>query len=91
MSGNQRRSRGIAAAREMRHRKQGGHAAAPDGFDRSDMATLASLVDRWLARLETPAYSPRTVAARTWALRSFLTWRSRRGSGFVVCGWPHRH
>ena len=71
--------KGIQAARAMRHRKQGGFAAAPDGFDRSDQATLASLVDQWLARLETRAYSPRTVAARTWALRSFLTWAEARG------------
>ena len=71
--------KGIQAARAMRHRKQGGFAATPDGFDRSDQRTLASLVDQWLARLETRAYSPRTVAARTWALRSFLTWAEARG------------
>ena len=56
--------RGIQAARAMRHRRQGGYEATPDGFDRSDAHTLASLVDQWLARLETRAYSPRTVAAR---------------------------
>ncbi len=71
--------KGIEAARAMRHRKQGGYAAEADGFDRRDAATLASLVDRWLQRLETRAYSPRTVAARVWALRSFLTWAEPRG------------
>ncbi len=75
------RRRGIARARDMRRwaEKQGGFAAAPDGFDRRDAATLASLVDQWLVRLETRAYSPRTVAARVWALRSFLTWAEPRG------------
>jgi integrase/recombinase XerD len=77
--GNQRR--GIDRARAMRAwaDKQGGYEAAPDGFDRRDAGTLASLVDTWLARLETRAYSPRTVAARVWALRSFLTWGEARG------------
>ncbi|HRE07402.1 MAG TPA: site-specific tyrosine recombinase XerC [Opitutaceae bacterium] len=72
--------RGIAAARAMRHwsDRQGGYAATPDGFDRSDQATLASLVDQWLARLSVRAYSPRTVAARVWALRSFLAWAEPR-------------
>lgn len=77
--GNTRR--GIERARTMRRwaDKQGGFAAAPDGLDRRDAGTLASLVDAWLARLETRAYSPRTVAARVWALRSFLTWAEARG------------
>jgi len=75
-----RRTR-IECARAMRKwaDKQGGFAAAPDGFDRSDRTTLASLVDQWLVRLETRAYSPRTVTARTWALRAFLTWAEPRG------------
>jgi len=47
--------------------KKGGYAASPDGFDRRDSGTLASLVDHWLGRLEVRAYSPRTVAARVWA------------------------
>ena len=59
--------RGIAAAQGMRHRARGGYEAAPDGFDRSDKGTLASLVDQWLLRLETRAYSPRALAARVWA------------------------
>jgi len=73
--------RGIERARTMRRwaDKQGGFDAAPDGFDRRDTQTLASLVDRWLARLEVRAYSPRTVSARVWALRSFLTWAGPRG------------
>jgi len=60
-------------------RKVGGQTATPDGFDRRDAGTLASLVDQWLARLETRAYSPRTVASRVWALRSFLSWGEARG------------
>jgi len=94
--------RGIQAARAMRHRRQGGYEATPDGFDRSDAHTLASLVDQWLARLETRAYSPRTVAARVWALRSFLAWAETRGlirpaqidkialEGFQRFLWQHR-
>lgn len=75
-----RRTR-IERARAMRRwaDQQGGFAAAPDGFDRSDAGTLASRVDAWLVRLEARAYSPRTVAARTWALRSFLAWAEARG------------
>lgn len=75
-----RRTR-IERARAMRRwaDQPGGFAAAPDGFDRSDAGTLASRADAWLARLATRAYSPRTVAARTWALRSFLTWAETRG------------
>ena len=62
--GNARR--GIERARAMRRwaDKQGGYAAVPDGFDRRDGFTLASLVDQWLARLTVRAYSPRTVASR---------------------------
>ena len=71
--------KGIEATRGMRHRKVGGQTATPDGFDRRDAGTLASLVDQWLARLETRAYSPRTVASRVWALRSFLSWGEARG------------
>jgi len=100
--GNPRR--GIERARAMRRwaDRQGGFAATPDGFDRSDKATLASLVDRWLERLETRAYSPRTVTSRVWALRSFLTWAETRGllrprqidkialEGFQRFLWTHR-
>lgn len=73
--------RGIERARAMRRwaDKRGGFAATPDGFDRRDQLTLASLVDHWLDRLEVRAYSPRTIAARVWALRSFLTWAQARG------------
>ena len=58
--------------------KKGGYAATPDGFDRSDVGTLASRADQWLARLEERAYSPRTLAGRFWALRTFLTWAHER-------------
>lgn len=73
--------RGIVRAQAMRKHadRRGGYAATPDGFDRSDSATLASLVDAWLARLEARAYSPRTVAAGVWTLRVFLGWAETRG------------
>ena len=41
--------RGIRNVPGMRHRKTGGKKSeGPDGFDRSDPGTLASLVDAWL-------------------------------------------
>jgi len=73
-------TRGLARAARMRKwaDKKGGYAATPDGFDRSDAGTLASRADQWLARLEERAYSPRTLAGRFWALRTFLTWAHER-------------
>jgi integrase/recombinase XerD len=73
-------SKGFARARQMRRwaDRKGGFAAAPDGFDRSDAFTLASLIDRWFRRLEERAYSARTVEARKWALRGFLAWAEER-------------
>jgi integrase/recombinase XerD len=38
-----------------------------------------TLVDAWLDRLQSRAYSPQTVAAGVWTLRSFLTWAGERG------------
>jgi integrase/recombinase XerD len=58
--------------------RKGGFAAAPDGFDRSNPATLASLIDEWFRRLEERAYSLRTVEARKWALRGFVQWAEER-------------
>jgi integrase/recombinase XerD len=58
--------------------KKGGYAATPDGFDRSDAFTLARLIDEWFQRLAERAYSPRTVEARKWALRTFLRWAEER-------------
>lgn len=59
--------------------RKGGYAATPDGFDRRDAQTLASLADEWLKRLEERAYSPRTVAAGVWTMRTFLGWAEARG------------
>ena len=73
-------TKGYAKARHM-HRwadRKGGYEATPDGFDRSDAFTLASLIDEWFRRLEERAYSPRTVEARKWALRTFLHWGEER-------------
>jgi integrase/recombinase XerD len=73
-------TKGYPKARHMRRwaDKKGGYAATPDGFDRSDAFTLASLIDEWFRRLEERAYSPRTVEARKWALRAFLRWAEER-------------
>ena len=72
--------KGYAKARHMRRwaDRKGGTAATPDGFDRTDAQTLASLVDEWFRRLEERAYSPRTIEARKWALRTFLRWCGER-------------
>lgn len=58
--------------------RKGGYAATPDGFDRSDPFTLASLIDEWFRRLEERNYSDKTVAAHTWALRTFMRWAEER-------------
>jgi len=72
--------KGYARARRMRRwaDRKGGNDATPDGFDRSNAFTLASLVDAWFRRLEERAYSLRTVEARKWALRTFLRWAEER-------------
>jgi integrase/recombinase XerD len=72
--------RGYEKARHMRRwsERKGGYEATPDGFDRSDAFTLASLIDEWFAWLEERNYSPRTVEARKWALRTFLHWAAER-------------
>lgn len=71
---------GYSKARHMRRwaDKKGGYAATPDSFDRSDPFTLASLIDEWFRRLEERNYSDKTVAAHTWALRTFLKWSQDR-------------
>lgn len=73
-------TKGYAKARHMRHwaDTKGGFEATPDGFDRSDAFTLASLADEWFGWLEVRSYSPRTVEARKWALRTFLRWAEDR-------------
>jgi len=74
-------TKGYARARHMRRwadKPRGGYEATPDGFDRSDAFTLASLIDAWFRRLAERAYSPRTVEARRWALRTFLQWAEER-------------
>jgi integrase/recombinase XerD len=58
--------------------QKGGFAAMPDGFDRSNAFTLASLIDAWFRRLEERAYSLETIEARKWALRTFLQWAEAR-------------
>jgi len=72
--------RGYGKARHMRRwaDKKGGFAATPDGLNRADAFTLASLSDAWFRRLEERAYSLRTVEARKWALRVFLRWAEER-------------
>ncbi len=58
--------------------RKGGFAAGPDGFDRSDPSTLASLMDEWFEWLRERAYSERTVEKHIWSLRSFLGWAQER-------------
>lgn len=69
-------TRGLARAIRMRQwaDRKGGFEASPDGFDRSDAFTLACLMDTWFLRMAERAYSPRTVEACKWALRTFLQW-----------------
>ena len=73
-------TKGYARAKRMRRwaDRKGGTDATPDGFDRTDAFTLASLTDAWFRRLEERAYSLRTVEARKWALRMFLKWAEER-------------
>lgn len=72
--------KGYQKARQMRRwaDKKGGYEATPDGFDRSDAWTLASLIDEWFRYQAERAYSQRTIEARTWALRTFLRWAEER-------------
>ena len=71
---------GYARAKQMRRYadKKGGYAVTPDNFDRSDAATLASQIDRWFTWLQERNYSTKTVEARKWSLRTFLTWAEER-------------
>jgi integrase/recombinase XerD len=73
-------TKGYARASRMRRwaDKKGGTNATPDGFDRTDAFTLASLMDAWFRRLAERAYSPGTIESRKWALRSFLLWTEER-------------
>jgi len=72
--------KGYARARQMRRYadKKGGYAATPDGFDRTDADTLASLIDEWFRWLEERQYSGKTIEARKWALRTFVRWAEER-------------
>ncbi|MEI6210744.1 MAG: tyrosine-type recombinase/integrase, partial [bacterium] len=73
-------TKGYARASRMRRwaDKKGGTTATPDGFDRTDAFTLASLADAWFRRLEERAYSPSTIESRKWALRVLLHWAEER-------------
>lgn len=73
--------RGIAMAVAMHQwaNRKGGGVATPDGFNRADAGTLASLMDSWLEWLRIRAYSPRTVETAHWALRGFVRWAERLG------------
>ncbi|MEX1117570.1 MAG: phage integrase N-terminal SAM-like domain-containing protein, partial [Terrimicrobiaceae bacterium] len=70
--------KGIHNIPGMKGRRKGGHEAAPDGFDRSNPNTLASLIDAWQQRLAERNYSPRTLEGHKWALRTFLQWAQDR-------------
>ena len=79
--------KGIARARHMRRwaDRKGGLAAGPDGCDRSTPNTFASQADAWFIRLAELGYSPRSIAARTWALRSCLRWAAERDLHRPAC------
>ena len=70
--------KGIRNVSGMKNRRKGGKPAEPDGFDRSTPDTLASLIDAWLVRLGERNYSPRTLDAHRWALKTFLGWAEER-------------
>ena len=74
-----KKNSGIEAARRLRGRRRGGKEERPDGLDRSAPGTLPSLADLWIERLETLAYSPRTLDMNRWTLKSFLQWAQERG------------
>lgn len=71
---------GYSRAKQMRKyaTRKGGYAATPDGFDRSDPFTLASLIDEWFLRLEERNYAAKTVTTHTWSLKMFLSWAQER-------------
>ena len=71
-------SKGIKATHKMKGIGKGGNTASPDNFDRSSPGTLASLVDRYKAKLDLLGYSPRTIEGHHWTLRSFLQWSQER-------------
>jgi integrase/recombinase XerD len=72
--------KGIKAAENMKRwaDKKGGFAPKPDGLDRSAADGLALLADRWLATLSARAYSPRSIEAARWSLKTFQTWAAER-------------
>lgn len=72
--------RGLTKAVQMRQwaDKKGGFASTPDGFDRSEARTLASLADTWLEWQAQRAYSERTIDTHYWAIKVFLRWANDR-------------
>jgi integrase/recombinase XerD len=75
---NNNRQKGIKATEKMKGNTKGGNTTAPDNFDRTSPDTLASLVDRYKAKLDLLGYSPRTITSHHWTLRSFLQWSQER-------------
>lgn len=75
-----KKSKGIQSARKMRDwaDRKGGFEETPDGFDRSDPGTLASLIDEWNRWLKTRNYAENTLESHRWALRGFLSWAEER-------------
>jgi integrase/recombinase XerD len=73
-----KKKKGINNIPGMKGRRKGGQESAPDGLDRSDPGTLASLTDAWQTRLAERNYSPRTLEGHKWALKTFLQWAEAR-------------
>ena len=67
---------GIERARDMRHwsSHKGGRLTNTDAMGALATAPLALLLEAWLSRLRALAYSPRSVTAYNWTIRSFLRW-----------------
>jgi integrase/recombinase XerD len=72
--------KGIKMAESMKRwaDKKGGKKAQAEPFDRSQADTLASLADGWLGMLQTRSYSPRSIEAARWSLRTFQQWAHER-------------
>jgi integrase/recombinase XerD len=72
------KQKGIKATEKMKGITKGGNTAEPDDFDRTNPDTLASLIDRYKAKLDLLGYSQRTITSHHWTLRSFLKWTHER-------------
>lgn len=59
--------------------RKGGKVGHPDWPDRNLPGTLTNRVEAWLQAMAIRAYSPRSLEATRWAMRSFLLWAHGQG------------